>query len=147
MSQQIDIKYINKFTGYKNFRDVTNLAITDITAGSQNVFIEDGAKLSVRGGTDFLGAEGTVFVGAVDPYWTIPNRIHSNYDTFVNSNGNAIPIRVYYSGGSAIGDIFEAYLPVYSAGAVDTGTKAWYPFTRTVSVSQPYTSTHKCSRC
>lgn len=143
MSQQIDIKYINKFTGYKNFRDVTNLAITDITAGSQNVFIEDGAKLSVRGGTDFLGAEGTVFVGAVDPYWTIPNRIHSNYDTFVNSNGNAIPIRVFYSGDDDIGDIFEAYLPVYSAGAVDTGTKAWYPFTRTVSVSQPYTSTHK----
>lgn len=143
MSQQIDIKYINKFTGYKNFRDVTNLAITDITAGSQNVFIEDGAKLSVRGGTDFLGAEGTVFVGAVDPYWTIPNRIHSNYDTFVNSNGNAIPIRVYYSGDDDIGDIFEAYLPVYSAGAVDTGTKAWYPFTRTVGVSQPYTSTHK----
>jgi hypothetical protein len=143
MSQQIDIKYINKFTGYKNFRDVTNLNITDITAGSQNVFIEDGAKLSVRGGTDFLGAEGTVFVGTPDPYWTIPNRIHSNYDTFVNSNGNAIPIRVFYSGDDDIGDIFEAYLPVYSAGAVDTGTKAWYPFTRTVSVSQPYTSKHK----
>lgn len=143
MSQQIDIKYINKFTGYKNFRDVTNLNITDITAGSQNVFIEDGAKLSVRGGTDFLGAEGTVFVGTPDPYWTIPNRIHSNYDTFVNSNGNAVPIRVYYSGDAVIGDIFEAYLPVYSAGAVDTGAKAWYPFTRTVGVTQPYTSTHK----
>ena len=143
MSQQIDIKYINKFTGYKNFRDVTNLAITDITAGSQNVFIEDGAKLSVRGGTDFLGDEGTVFVGTPDPYWTIPNRIHSNYDTFVNSNGNAIPIRVYYSGDAVIGDIFEAYLPVYSAGAVDTGVKKWYPFTRTVGVTQPYTSTHK----
>lgn len=143
MSQQIDIKYINKFTGYKNFRDVTNLAITDITAGSQNVFIEDGAKLSVRGGTDFLGAEGTVFAGTPDPYWTIAHRIHSNYDTFVNSNGKVIPIRVYYSGDSAIGDIFEAYLPVYSAGAVDTGVKEWVPFTRTVSVSQPYTSTHK----
>jgi hypothetical protein len=143
MSQQIDIKYINKFTGYKNFRDVTNLAITDITAGSQNVFIEDGAKLSVRGGTDFLGDEGTVFVGTPDQYWTIPNRIHSNYDTFVNSNGNAIPIRVYYSGDAIIGDIFEAYLPVFSAGAVDTGEKAWYPFTRTVGVTQPYTSTHK----
>jgi len=143
MSQQIDIKYINKFTGYKNFRDVTNLAITDITAGSQNVFIEDGAKLSVRGGTDFLGDEGTVFVGTPDQYWTIPNRIHSNYDTFVNSNGNAIPIRVYYSGDAVIGDIFEAYLPVFSAGAVDTGEKAWYPFTRTVGVTQPYTSTHK----
>lgn len=143
MSQQIDIKYINKFTGYKNFRDVTNLNITDITAGSQNVFIEDGAKLSVRGGTDFLGAEGTVFVGTPDPYWTIPNRIHSNYDTFVNSNGNAIPIRVHYSGDAIIGDIFEAYLPVFSAGAVDTGEKAWYPFTRTVGVTQAYTSTHK----
>lgn len=139
---QIDINYVNNFTGYKNNKDITALLPTDITAGSKNVFIEEGAKLSVRGGTRFLGAEGQGIPESFDEYWTLPNRIHSKYDIFTNATGQVIPIRVFYSGDSAVGDIFEAYLPVYDAG-VDTGEKQWYQLSQSNSLSTPFTSRHE----
>lgn len=137
----LDIKYINKFTGYKNYRDITNLEPTDITAGSQNVFINDGANIGVRGGSRFFGAEGTVGTNT-DTYWTLAHRINSDYDKFVNSQGTPTPIRVYYSGTTAVGDVFEVWLPIYSGGTA-TSAKKWYTASITNSPSSPIISNHE----
>lgn len=137
----IDIKYTNQWTGYKNYRDITNLGEGDIAAGSKNVFIEDGAKLSVRGGTRFFGAEGTVGT-QTDEYWTIAHRIHSKYDKFVNGGGNSTPLRIFYNGDTDTGDVIQAYLPDYIAG-VAQDTKKWYTASQTDSPSTPLISKHR----
>lgn len=139
--ESIDIKYVNSWTGYKNYRDITNLAVTDITAGSQNVFVEDGAKISVRGGSRFLGAEGTVGVQTND-YWAIAHRIHSNYDKFVNGGGFTLPIRIYYSGTTAVADVFQVYLPTYVAGVAQE-TKQWYTASQFITPANPLLSNHR----
>ena len=140
MSQSIDIKYVDKFTGYKNYRDVTNLAVTDITAGSQNIFIEDGVKLACRGGSDYFGAPGSVGVNT-DASWTLANRIHSDYDKFVNNQGTTMPFRIFYSGTTAQGDVLETWLPTFLAG-VPQATKQWYQVTPTAPAI-PINSVHK----
>lgn len=137
----LDINYVNKWTGYKNYRDITNLPVTDIAAGSQNVFIDDGAKLSVRGGSRYLGAEGTVGV-QTNPYWSIAHRIHSNYDKFVNGGGFTLPIRMYYSGTTAVGDVLEVYLPTYIAGEAQA-TKQWYIASQFTTPASPLISNHR----
>lgn len=139
--KSIDINPISKFTGFKNYRDITNLPITDITAGSQNVLIDDGAKLSCRGGSRYLGAEGTVGVQTND-YWAIAHRIHSNYDTFVGTAGVTLPIRMYYSGTTAVGDVMQVYLPTYTAGVANT-TKQWYTVSQFTTPTNPLLSNHR----
>ena len=140
MASSLQLNFIKKFSGYKNYRDVTNLAPTDLAVGSQNVFVTDGVRLDVRGGTSLLGAGGTVGVNT-DPSWTLANRIHSHYDTFVNNQGVTMPFRVWYSGTSAQGDVMEAWLPVYSAG-VATPVKKWYQVNANAP-SNPIVSAHK----
>ena len=139
--QNIDITYDNQWTGYKNYRDITNLEGTDIAAGSKNIIITDGAKAEARGGSTYLGAEGTIGV-QTDPYWSIAHRIHSKYDTFVNGGGNNFPMRVYYSGEAATGDVIDVYLPDYVAGVAQT-TKSWYTASQTVSPAAPLISKHR----
>lgn len=124
------INYINKFTGYQNYMDITNMPITSLAAGSQNVFVEDGAKLVPRAGMSYFGAAGTAG-SQTDPYWTLAHRIHSKYDDFVNKTGTKIPLRVYYSGNTTQGDVIEAWLPVY-VGGVATENSQWYQITADV---------------
>lgn len=138
--KSIDIRSVNKYTGYKNYGDVTSLAPTDIIAGSQNVFIEDGVKLATRGGSRYFGAPGTVGVNT-NPSWVLAHRIHSDYDKFVNNQGTIMPFRVYYSGTTAQGDVLEVWLPDFIAGAPQA-TKRWYQVNATAP-SVPILSTHK----
>lgn len=140
MANPLEINFIKKFTGYKNYRDITNLAPTDITAGSQNVLVEDGVKISVRGGSRYLGIPGTVGVNS-DPSWTIAHRIHSDYDKFVNNQGTIMPFRVFYSGTAAQGDVTETWLPTFVAG-VPQATKKWYQINATAP-SNPINSVHE----
>lgn len=135
------IKYTNQWTGYKNYRDITNLGDGDITAGSKNIFIEDGAKLSVRGGTRFYGTEGTIGV-QTDPYWSIAHRVHSKYDKFVNGGGNPTPLRIYYSGNNTTGDVIQVNLPEFASGVAQS-TKKWYTASQTVSPATPLISKHR----
>ena len=134
------IRALNKFTGYKNFSDITNTPSSNLVAGSLNTFIPDGEKLEPRAGMGYLGATGTDGSVTVS-WWTLPHRIHSKYDEFVNKGGYTVPIRVYYSGGavSGIRDVMQAYLPVFSAG-VATTTKKWYDIT---NPNQTLTSNHR----
>ena len=127
MAQQKKVKYISTFTGYKNYRDILKLQPTDITAGSQNVWITDASKIETRAGMQFFGAQGTVGT-ATQQSWTLPHRIHSSYDEFVNNQGVKIPLRFYYSGTTAKGDVAEAYLPEYVAGVAQSTSK-WYQIT------------------
>lgn len=140
MASSMQLNYIKKFTGYKNYRDITNLLPTDLIVGSQNIFINDGVRLETRGGMDYLGAEGIVG-NTVDPSWTVANRIHSNFDTFVNNQGIVMPFRVWYSGTTTQGDVVETWLPVYSGGQ-PTSVKKWYQVTANVP-SVPILSQHK----
>lgn len=119
-----DIKYINNFSGYLNYLDITNMPVNALAPGSQNVLIQDGAKIEPRAGMSYFGEEGTIGT-QTNAYWTLAHRIHSNYDDFVNKQGVTIPIRVYYSGTTAVGDIIEVWLPVYDAG-VATDEYTWY---------------------
>lgn len=127
MAQQKKVKYISTFTGYKNYRDILKLQPTDITAGSQNVWISDASKIETRAGMQFFGAQGTIGT-ATQQSWTLPHRIHSSYDEFVNNQGVKIPLRFYYSGTTAKGDVGEAYLPEYVAGVAQSTSK-WYQIT------------------
>lgn len=136
----LDIKYINKWTGYKNYKDVTSLLPTDLSVGSQNIIIRDGAKLETRGGSRFFGAQGTVGVNT-NSSWTLAHRIHSDYDRFVNNQGIIMPFRVFYSGTSAKGDVLECWLPEFIAGVPQT-TKKWYQVTPNAPAS-PIISQHK----
>src|ERR1035437_5738954 len=106
MVKGVDIKYQNKWTGYFNFKDVTSLRPSELSAGSQNIFIQDGAKLESRGGSSFFGAQGTLGTNT-NASWTLAHRIHSDYDQFVNNQGTIMPLRVYYSGTHAQGDVME----------------------------------------
>lgn len=132
--KSIDVRYINKFTGYKNYRDITNLAVTDIIAGSQNMFVEDGAKLSSRGGMRYFGTAGTVGTNT-NVAWTLAHRIHSDYDKFVNNQGTIMPFRVFYSGTTAQGDVLETWLPDFNAAGDALTTKKWYQVSATVPVT------------
>lgn len=140
MANALDINFIKKFTGYKNYRDITNLAPTDLISGSQNVFITDGVKIDVRGGSSFLGTEGTIGVNT-NPSWTLAHRIHSDYSKFVNNQGVTMPFRVFYSGTSAQGDVLETWLPVYVAGVAQSAKK-WYQVNATAPLS-PILSKHE----
>ncbi len=137
---KIDIKYNSTWTGYKNFRDITNMSITDLAPGSQNVFIHDGEKIEPRAGIDYFGAPGTQGTN-INPYWTLANRIHSKYDEFVNVQGTKIPVRIYYSGNLAQGDVMDVWLPIY-VGGLPTSNKQWYQITA-VSPTTPIISTHR----
>lgn len=140
MAESINIKFNNKWTGYKNFRDITNMEITDLAPGSQNTFIQDGDRLEVRAGIDYFGAQGTMGT-MTDPYWALVHRIHSKYDQFVNVQGTKIPLRVFYSGNIVQGDVMEAWLPIYVAG-VATANKQWYQITATAPTNVAI-STHR----
>lgn len=140
MAESVKIKFNNNWTGYKNFRDITNMEITDLAPGSQNTFIQDGDRLEVRAGTDYFGAQGTSGT-MTNPYWSLVHRIHSKYDQFVNMQGIKVPIRVFYSGTTAQGDVMEAWLPIYAAG-VATANKQWYRITANAP-SVPLLSTHR----
>jgi hypothetical protein len=140
MASSIELNFIKKFTGYKNYRDVTNLAPTDMTVGSQNVFAIDGVRIDIRGGSSFLGTEGTIG-NTTNPSWTLAHRIHSHYDTFSNNQGITMPFRIYYSGSTAQGDVLEVWLPEYIAGIAQS-TKKWYQVTANVP-STPIISSHK----
>ncbi len=140
MPKVIDIKYQNKWTGYKNYKDVTSLLPTDLSVGSKNIIIRDGAKLETRGGSSYFGAQGTVGVNT-NASWTLAHRIHSDYDQFVNNQGTVMPFRVFYSGTSAKGDVLEVWLPDFLAG-VAQDTKRWYQVTPTAPAT-PILSTHK----
>jgi hypothetical protein len=50
-------KLVDRFSGYSNKRDATNIGSTFMIAGSKNVFINDGEKVSVRPGFTIFGAE------------------------------------------------------------------------------------------
>lgn len=139
MSEAINIQFNSQWTGYKNFRDPTNMSITDMTAGSQNVFATDGEKLEVRAGMDYLGDEGTVGVVA-DQAWVPPHRIHSKYDEFINVQGVRVPIRVFYSGTAAQGDVIEAWLPI--DGDPETTDKEWKQVTADAPAT-PLESMHR----
>ncbi len=134
------IRYINKFPGYSNFQDITNMPINMLAAGSQNVFINDGEKIEPRAGMKYFGAEGTPG-NQTDIYWTLAHRMHSKYDDFVNKQGIKIPLRFFYEGHTSIGDIMEAWLPEYIAGVAQT-TKKWYQVTAS-NPSLPLVSTHR----
>lgn len=135
-----NIKYISKFAGYSNYSDPTNTPVNFLIAGSQNVFIEDGAKLEPRAGMAYLGDPGTQGTQS-NPYWTLAHRIHSKYDEFVNKQGITMPIRVYYDGRTAVGDVIETYLPDYIFGVAQT-TKKWYRITA-LTPTLPIVSTHR----
>lgn len=111
-----------------------------LAAGSQNVFIEDGAKLEPRAGMEYFGNEGTPGVES-NPYWTLAHRIHSKYDEFVNKQGIKIPLRVFYEGHTAIGDKIDVWLPEYIAGVAQTTSK-WYTITPTAPTF-PIVSKHQ----
>jgi len=127
----VNIKANNVFNGYSNFRDITNTPRTKMVAGSLNAFMPDGEKVEPRAGMDYFGATGTQGT-QTNSYWTLAHRIHSKYDDFVNTEGIKIPLRVFYSGTSAQGDVVEAWLPVYVAG-VATSTSQWYQITATTT--------------
>ncbi len=120
--------------------DVVNSPVNSLAAGSQNIFIEDGSKLECRAGMAYWGFHGELG-DQRDPYWTLANRIHSKYDDFVNKQGVKIPLRVYYSGGTNVGDIVEAWLPDYIAGVAQT-TSRWYRI-NAILPSNPIVSTHR----
>ena len=124
MASSIQLSFIKKFSGYFNYRDITNLLPNALTVGSQNMFVLDGVKIATRGGMSFLGAQGTVGVNT-NISWTLAHRIHSHYDTFTGNQGIIMPFRVYYSGTTAGGDIVDTWLPTYIAGVAQT-TKKWY---------------------
>lgn len=140
MPKVIDVKYNNKWSGYKNYKDVTSLLPTDLSVGSKNIIIRDGAKLETRGGSSYFGAQGTVGVNT-NASWTLAHRIHSDYDQFVNNQGTVMPFRVFYSGTSAQGDVLEVWLPDFVAG-IPQATKKWYQVTPTAP-STPILSAHK----
>jgi hypothetical protein len=127
----VNIKGNNVFNGYSNFRDITNTPRTKMVAGSLNTFMPDGEKVEPRAGMAYWGAAGTQGT-QTNSYWTLAHRIHSKYDDFVNVQGTKIPLRVFYSGTSAQGDVVEAWLPVYVAG-VATSTSQWYQITATTT--------------
>lgn len=135
-----EINFVNKFTGYQNYMDITNMPITSLAPGSQNVFIEDGSKLEPRAGMAYFGAPGTQGV-QTDPYWTLAHRIHSKYDDFVNKQGIKIPIRVYYSGNTDEGDVMQVWLPTFIAG-IPQEIKQWYTITSS-SPGIPIISKHR----
>jgi hypothetical protein len=125
------INDIHNFIGYENFRDITNQDPRAISAGSLNVFIPDGDKVEPRAGMDYFGAASTTpDPVAPDAYWTLPLRIHSKYDDFINVQGVRVPLRVWYSGNTTQGDVVEAYLPVGGVipdgGVTNSTPKAWY---------------------
>lgn len=130
----VNIKANNVFNGYSNFRDITNTPRTKMVAGSLNTFMPDGEKVEPRAGMAYWGANGTQGT-QTNAYWTLAHRIHSKYDDFVNVQGTKIPLRVFYSGTSAQGDVMEAWLPVYVAG-VATSTSQWYQVTATTPTNK-----------
>lgn len=140
MSKGIDVKYYNRWTGYKNYKNVVSLLPTDITAGSKNIMVLDGSELASRGGSSYFGAQGTIGVNT-NTAWSLAHRIHSDYDLFVNSQGIKMPFRVFYSGTTAKGDVLETWLPEYIGGAAQT-TKKWYQVTPNIP-STAINSTHR----
>lgn len=141
MAESIDIKFLNTWNGYQNFSDITNADISQLQPGSQNVFIIDGDRLEPRAGITYFGAPGTDG-NTVNPYWCPAHRIHSKYDEFITVQGLKVPLRVYYSGQSAIGDTIEAWLPVN--GDPTSTVKAWVPITSTVGgAAFPILSAHR----
>lgn len=76
-------KLVDRFSGYSNKRDATNIGSTFMIAGSKNVFINDGEKVAVRPGFTMFGAENA----ALEP-------IESG-QTFRTSRGLEIPMRGY----------------------------------------------------
>lgn len=140
MASSLQLNFIKKFSGYFNYRDITNLLPNALSVGSQNMFILDGVKIATRGGMDYLGIPGTE--GSVtNASWTIPNRIHSHYETFENNQGMVMPFRIWYSGSTVQGDVVETWLPEYLAGIVQP-TKKWYQVNANVP-SHPILSNHK----
>ena len=140
MASSIQLNFIKKFSGYFNYRDITNLLPNALTVGSQNMFVLDGVKIATRGGMDYLGAPGTIGTN-INPSWTVAHRIHSHYDTFTNNQGLIMPFRVYYSGSTLGGDIVDTWLPIYVGGVAQTAKK-WYQVNANAP-SQPIISTHK----
>jgi len=135
-----NIRYQNKWAGYQNYMDITNMPINMLAPGSQNTLIEDGSKLEPRAGMAYFGDEGTAGT-QTNTYWTLAHRIHSKYDEFVNKQGVKIPVRVFYEGRTARGDVMEVWLPEYFLGVAQT-TKRWYQVTATVP-TLPIISTHR----
>lgn len=140
-SAYVKINANRKWTGYKNYRDISNMNITDLAPGSQNVMVIDGTKIEVRAGSAYLGAQGTDMT-TTDPYWTLAGRIHSKYDTFVNNQGTVVPMRLYYSGTLAQGDVIDVWLPIFDASGNPTNTKQWYQMTPTAP-AQALVSAHR----
>lgn len=101
------------------------MSVTDLAPGSQNVIVVDGAKLEVRAGSAYLGAKGTD-IANTNPYWTLAGRIHSKYDSFVNNQGYIVPMRIFYTGTTAVGDNIDVWLPVFDASGNPTSQKDWY---------------------
>lgn len=146
MAESVNIKPQNLntagesvWTGYKNFRDITNMKPSDLAPGSRNTFIQDGDKLEPRAGMVYFGAPG-VDVDNTDPYWCIAGRIHSKYDNFISIQGITVPMRVSYSGTLARGDIIDVWLPV--DGDITNTNKAWFPITATAPAT-PLISSHR----
>lgn len=129
MAESIDIKFNAEWLGYQNFADITNSDIRVLQPGSQNTFIQDGDRLEPRAGIAYFGAAGTDG-NTVDPYWTPAHRIHSKYDDFITVQGIKVPLRVYYSGQSGIGDVIQAWVP--TNGNPTSTVKSWVSITADV---------------
>jgi hypothetical protein len=136
-----EIRYQSQFNGYENFRDITNMPVNKLAAGTRNVVVPSSDKIITRGGIDYLGAPGTVGINS-DPYWTVAHRIHSDYDKFVNGFGDIIPLRINYSGTSAQGDVVEIWYPIF-VGGVKTSNKKWYQVTENAPGANSLLSTHE----
>lgn len=76
-------KLVDRFSGYSNKKDATNIGSTFMIAGSKNVFINDGEKVAVRPGFTLFGAENAT----LEP-------IESGH-VFRTSRGLEIPMRSY----------------------------------------------------
>jgi len=74
---------IDKFIGYRNKFDDTKLPPGALVSGSQNVLLNDGDKVSIRGGYEIHGAENAA-----------SNAIVASVE-FETSRGDVIPMRCY----------------------------------------------------
>jgi hypothetical protein len=141
MAESINIKYNSTWAGYQNYQDITNSDPNKLQPGSQNTFIQDGDRLEPRAGITYFGAAGTD-LDTVDSYWCPAGRIHSKYDDFITVQGIKVPLRVYYSGHSGIGDVIQAWLP--TNGDPTSTVKSWVDVTPGVAGGVgPVLSTHR----
>lgn len=78
-----NFQIVKNFRGYRNKQDVTKLPPGTLIAGSQNVVLVDGERVSVRNGYSLDGAANANL-----------NPIESSFE-FLTSRGDEIPLRSY----------------------------------------------------